>query len=79
VSQSRLGSLAEALCNTAIGFGISWAGNAAFFWWYDIPVKTGEMLSLTIFMTFLSIGRGYFIRRLWNSQFWKFIFRKNNG
>jgi hypothetical protein len=65
--QSRKYSLLEIVISTAVGFVLAFLANLIII----APVmgrapSLGENLVLTIFFTFISIGRGYFMRRLFN-------------
>lgn len=61
--QTRLESLAEAFINVLIGFWISFAANAIVLPLVGLPVSVGQNLMIGFFMTFVSVGRQYVIRR----------------
>lgn len=69
MSQSRLGSLAEALINVAIGFGINFAAN-----WFILPLFGFSTLTLKanlligVVYTVISVIRSYVIRRWFNQH-----------
>ena len=65
--QSRLGSLIETVINTAIGFVISYAAFPVAAVALDIEYTGGQHFSLVAFFTFISIVRGYLVRRYANS------------
>ena len=69
--QSRLASLTEAVVNTLIGLLVAMAAQSAIAWAYDIPLTVKQNAILVFWMTVISIGRSYLIRRLWNSEFWR--------
>jgi len=61
--QTRLESLAEAGINVMIGFWISFIANAIVLPLVGLPVSIGQNLLIGFFMTFVSVGRQYVIRR----------------
>lgn len=69
--QSKLGSAVEAVANTAVGYLIALVCMRIIMWAYDFPMGTRETSIVVMWMTVVSVVRGYFIRRLWNAQFWK--------
>lgn len=64
--QSKKRSLTEAVINTLIGFVISFTGGMFFYSLCGVKVSNSQNFILTILYTFLSIGRGYLIRRFFN-------------
>lgn len=71
MSQTKRASLAEAIVNTFIGFGIAMVATHLICWVYDIPLSWQSNAIITFWMTLLSIARSYVLRRLWNAEFWK--------
>ncbi len=69
--QSKLGSAVEAVANTAIGYVIALVCMRIIMWAYDFPMGTRETSIVVMWMTVVSVLRGYVIRRMWNAQFWK--------
>lgn len=61
--QTRLGSLIEALTNTAVGFCISMAFSAIVYPLYGWHPSLAINFQITMWFTILSIGRGYVLRR----------------
>lgn len=61
--QTRLESLVEAFINVLIGFWISFIANAIVLPLVGLPVSIGQNLLIGFFMTFVSVGRQYIIRR----------------
>lgn len=61
--QSRLDSLVEALINVVIGYWISFIANAVVLPLVGLNVSIKQNLLIGFFMTFVSVGRSYFIRR----------------
>ena len=68
--QSKLASFAEANANTAIGFIVS-----TLTWRYIVPLIFPQLephagwstaIWITLLFTFMSIGRNYIVRRLFN-------------
>jgi hypothetical protein len=74
--QTRLSSLAEAVVNTAIGYGIAWFASLYFFRVMGIQMTMHDLWWYTWFMTLISIARGYWVRRMWETQGWKKMFGK---
>lgn len=66
MSQSKLGSLYEALFNTAIGFVLAVITGQIVYWLYSIQVSVVQNLQITLIFTVISIARGYFVRRFFN-------------
>lgn len=71
MKQPKLVSLVEAVTNTFVGLFVSIAGNVLAFNALGIKATPHQYGVLVVFMTLLSVGRGYFIRRLFNTGFWK--------
>lgn len=69
--QSKLGSAVEAVVNTAFGYLLALVCMRIIMWAYDFPMGTRETSIVVFWMTGVSVLRGYAIRRMWNSQFWK--------
>jgi hypothetical protein len=69
--QSKLGSAVEAVANTAFGYLLALVCMRIIMWAYDFPMGTKETSIVVGWMTVVSVLRGYVIRRMWNSQFWK--------
>lgn len=69
--QSKWGSFIEACANTAVGYVIALVCMRIIMWAYGFPMGTRETSIVVFWMTGVSVVRGYLIRRLWNSQFWK--------
>ncbi|HEY5688047.1 MAG TPA: hypothetical protein VIS27_07060 [Yeosuana sp.] len=64
--QSKKSSLMEILLSTFIGLIVALASQLLIFPLYDINITFGENVQITIFMTFVSILRGYWVRRFFN-------------
>lgn len=69
--QSKIGSFIEACANTMVGYLIALVCMRIIMWAYDFPMGTRETSIVVFWMTIVSVLRGYAIRRMWNSQFWK--------
>jgi hypothetical protein len=63
MNQSRLTSFRESCTNTAWGFALSLAAQAAFLPVIGVSIALWQNFVFAIFMTGVSIGRGYVIRR----------------
>lgn len=77
--QTKKLSFIEAVTNTFIGFIISWFATT-FFLYHVLNIKMtfNELWWYTWFMTAISIARGYVLRRLFNSEFWKKYAKRKN-
>lgn len=62
--QSRLGSLAEAVANVAIGYVIAVATQVAVFPLFDSDATVAEAFSIAAIFTAVSIARSDAVRRL---------------
>lgn len=68
MSQSRLGSLIEALANIAIGFGINLVANLIVLPRFGYQVTVGDAFGIGVVFTAISIVRSYVIRRWFNAR-----------
>ncbi len=66
--QTRKQSLTEAITNTAIGFGISYASTFIIFPLLGFKTGAGTNLVITLYFTAISILRGYVVRRWFNKK-----------
>lgn len=66
MSQSRKGSMAEALMNTAIGFSINYTANLLIFPLFGMHISLANNFLMGIIYTGISIGRSYVLRRVFN-------------
>lgn len=66
--QTKKKSLAEAVTNTAVGFGISLAATFIIFPLLGIESSAGKNVLITLFFTVISILRGYVLRRFFNRK-----------
>lgn len=66
MSQSKRMSMVEAVVNTVVGLALSVAATAAICWAYSIPMTMQANLTLTFWMTVLSVVRSYYMRRFFN-------------
>lgn len=65
--QSRLMSLAEVTTNVAIGYMLALATQFAIFPMFGLAVSVADNLMIGGIFTAVSIGRGYALRRLFNT------------
>lgn len=70
-TQSKRVSAIEAVVNTVVGLLL-----ASFCTWliciaYDIPMTMHQNFVMVGWMTVVSVIRGYVLRRLFNSEFWR--------
>jgi hypothetical protein len=68
VTQSRLGSLIEALANVVIGFGINWCANLLILPLFGFNVTGSQAFGIGVFFTVISIARSYALRRWFNAR-----------
>ena len=68
MSQSKLDSFIEAWLNVLIGFGVSVLANFVIFPWVGIGASTTQIITVGIFMTFVSVARSYLVRR-WANKY----------
>jgi hypothetical protein len=66
--QSKVGSLIEAVFNTAIGFGVALLSQIVVFPWFDIHVSLSTNLGIGAWFTVISVARSYIIRRWFNAR-----------
>jgi hypothetical protein len=68
VSQSRAGSLAESVCNIAVGFGLNFVVNLALLPALGFDVHVHDAAIIGVIFTFVSLARSYCIRRWFNGK-----------
>lgn len=66
MAQTRIGSLAEAAANIAVGFGINFAANLIVLPWFGFDVAAGDAFGIGLVFTAISLARSYVIRRWFN-------------
>ena len=64
--QSKMDSFIEAWLNVLVGFGVSVLANFVIFPLVGIGASTTQIITVGIFMTFVSVARSYFVRRFAN-------------
>jgi hypothetical protein len=68
MSQSRLGSLIEALINVMIGFWINYLANLLIFPLFGFHISLSDNFIMGLIYTAISIARSYVIRRWFNAR-----------
>jgi len=68
MTQSRLGSLIEAIVNVLIGFGINFAANLYVLPEFGFKVTPRQAFDIGLVFTVISIARSYIIRRWFNKR-----------
>ena len=68
MTQTKLGSLIEAVFNTAIGFGINFTANLLIFPLFGWEISAKQNVTLGVIYTAISIARSYAIRRWFNHR-----------
>ena len=66
--QSKIDSFIEAWLNVLIGFGVSVLANFVIFPLVGIGASTTQIITVGIFMTFVSVARSYLVRR-WANKY----------
>lgn len=64
--QTKIESLIESFSNVAIGFIVAFISQIVIFPFYDIEISLNDNLAIGAWFTFISIIRGYVVRRLFN-------------
>ena len=67
MSQTRKGSLTEALVNVLIGYGVALASQLIIFPLYGIRLPLASNVAIGLWFTAISIARSYCLRRLFNA------------
>lgn len=68
MTQTRLGSLIEAIINVIIGFTINYAANMLIFPLFGLHITPGANLALGLIYTVISVARSYCVRRWFNAR-----------
>lgn len=68
MTQTRLGSLIEALMNVAIGFTINFCANLVILPLFGFHVTLSQNFYIGVLYTAISIARSYAIRRWFNAM-----------
>lgn len=66
MSQTRLGSFAEAWANIGVGFGINYVANLAILPAFGYDVTAGDAFLIGVVFTAISLIRSYVLRRWFN-------------
>ena len=66
MSQSRLGSMIEAVANVAVGYGVAVATQVVVFPWFGLHASMSDNLLIGAIFTVVSLVRSYTLRRLFN-------------
>ena len=68
MTQTRLGSLYEAIINVVIGFSINYCANLLIFPLFGLHISPGANFVMGLIYTAISIARSYAIRRWFNAR-----------
>lgn len=68
MTQTRLGSLIEALINVVIGFGINFTANTLLFPKFGWSISASQNFTLGLIYTAISVARSYVVRRWFNAK-----------
>lgn len=69
--QSRRGSLAEAITGTIVGLLVAFVMNVWLYKAYGVHASFKQTGWITVWMTFVSLIRGYLLRRMFDGQHWR--------
>ena len=67
IGQSRRHSAVEACANTAIGYAVAVAAQAAIFPAFNIHIPLSDNLAIGMLFTVVSLIRGYCLRRMFEA------------
>lgn len=71
MSQTRTGSLAESLANTAIGWALNFTGNLVILPYFGFTsITPAKAFGIGVVFTVISLVRSFFLRRIFNSLRW---------
>ena len=68
MTQTRLGSLIEAIINVLIGFSINFGANMLIFPLFGFQITPGANFALGLIYTVISVVRSYAVRRWFNAR-----------
>jgi len=71
MTQTRLGSLIEAIINVVIGFTINFAANMLIFPLFGFLITPGANLALGLIYTVISVACSYCVRRWFNARLYR--------
>lgn len=71
MTQTRLGSLIEAIINVVIGFGINFTANMFIFPLFGFHITPGANLLMGFIYTVISVVRSFAVRRWFNARLHK--------
>lgn len=67
MKQSKLMSFIESLINIVFGLGVAMGANAIILPWLGFPISLSQNMTIAAFMTVVSIGRSFLLRRLFEA------------
>jgi hypothetical protein len=68
MTQTRLGSLIEAIINVIIGFAINFTANMLIFPLFGFHITPGANFAMGMIYTVISVARSYCVRRWFNAR-----------
>jgi hypothetical protein len=68
MTQTRLGSLIEAIINVIIGFAINFSANMLIFPLFGFHISASANLLMGLIYTVISVVRSYCVRRWFNAR-----------
>lgn len=66
MSQTKLGSIAEAWANIAVGFSVNYCANLLIFPLFGMHISPGNNFLMGLIYTAISLVRSYVLRRWFN-------------
>lgn len=66
MTQTRLGSFAEAWANIGVGFAINFTANLIVLPWFGLAITPSKAFGIGIIFTVISLVRSYVLRRWFN-------------
>lgn len=70
MSQTKLGSFAEAWANIAVGFGVNFTANLIVLPMFGFKVTPSDALGIGVVFTVISLIRSFAVRRIFNGLRW---------
>lgn len=67
IKQTRKASLAEAVMNVAIGYGVALLSQIIVFPWFGIRIGLAENIAIGLIFTVISIVRSFALRRFFEA------------
>jgi hypothetical protein len=66
MTQSRRMSMIETATSTLVGLCVAYSTQVVVFPWFGLHASPSQHVAITVIFTFVSLVRGYFLRRVFN-------------